>query len=54
MNNTQVKQDRNTAAYFFGFGNFKNLLFLGSQKERFLLFWGAEFMLGLSPSVLVN
>ena len=24
--NTQVKQDRNTAAYFFGFGNFKNLL----------------------------
>ena len=39
---------------FFRFGNFKNLLFLGLQKERFLLFWSAEFLLGLSLPVLVS
>ena len=35
MNNTQVKQDRNTAAYFFGFGNFKNLLFWVCKEKDF-------------------
>ena len=42
-NSTQVKQDWNTAAYFFGF-----------VKKRFLLFWGTEFLIGLSPPVLAN
>ena len=42
-NNTQVKQDRNTAAYFLGFGNFKNLLFWVCKNKDFYFFGVLNF-----------
>ena len=51
-NNTHVKQDRNTAAYFLGL-EISRIYFFGFVKKRFLLFWGTEFLLGLSPLPLL-
>ena len=33
---------------------FQEFTFLGLQEKRFLLFWGTEFLLGLSPPALAN
>ena len=42
------------SSLLFGIGNFKKFNFLGLQEKRFLLFWGTEFLLGLSPPVFGN
>ena len=36
------------SSLLFWVWKFQEFTFLGLQKERFLLFWGAEFLLGLS------
>ena len=37
------------SSLLFWVWKFQEFTFLGLQKERFLLFWGAEVLLGLSP-----
>ena len=42
------------SSLLFWVWRFQEFTFLGLQKERFLLFLGAEFLPGLSQPVLVN
>ena len=41
------------SSLLFWVWKFQEFTFLGLQKERFLLFWGAEILLGLSPLSLL-
>ena len=40
------------SSLLFGVLKIQEFTFLGLQKQRFLLFWGTEFWLGLSPLFL--
>ena len=42
------------SSLLFWVWKFEEFTFLGFQEKRFLLFWSAEFLLGLSPPVLAN
>ena len=42
------------SSLLFWVWKFQEFTFLGLQEKRFLLFWGTEFLLGLSPPVLAN
>ena len=42
------------SSLLFWVWKFQEFTVLGLQEKRFLLFWGTEFLLGLSPPVLAN
>ena len=42
------------SSLLFWVWKFQEFTCLGLQEKRFLLFWGTEFLLGLSPPVLAN
>ena len=41
------------SSLLFWVWRFQECTFLGLQEKRFLLFWGTEFLLGLSPLSLL-